>query len=80
MLLVFGSAKLLDEVFEHLQQPGIVGQIVAGILLGPSVLGWPSPDNFFSLSFWSRLLRSFLIAGSVPLAWAGWMRYGSEWE
>jgi Sodium/hydrogen exchanger family len=47
MLLVFGSAKLLDEVFERLQQPGIVGQIVAGILLGPSVLGWLSPDNFF---------------------------------
>jgi len=47
MLLVFGSAKLLDEVFERLQQPGIVGQIVAGILLGPSVLGWLLPDNFF---------------------------------
>ena len=47
MLLVFGSAKLLDEVFERLKQPGIVGQIVAGVLLGPSVLSWLSPDNFF---------------------------------
>jgi len=47
MLLVFGSAKLLDEIFERLQQPGIVGRIVAGILLGPSVLGWLLPDNFF---------------------------------
>ena len=47
MLLVFGSAKLLDEIFERLKQPGIVGQIVAGVLLGPTVLGWLTPDNFF---------------------------------
>ena len=47
MLLVFGSAKLLDEIFERLKQPGIVGQIVAGVLLGPTVLGWLAPDNFF---------------------------------
>ena len=31
MLLVFGSAKLLDEIFERLKQPGIVGQILAGV-------------------------------------------------
>ena len=61
MLLVFGSAKLLDEIFERLKRPGIVGQIVAGVLLGPSVLGWLAPDNFFvpspnwaSCSFSSR--------------------------
>lgn len=48
MLLVFGSAKLLDELFERLKQPGIVGQIVAGVLLGPSVLGWLAPDHFLS--------------------------------
>src|ERR1700739_4685071 len=47
MLLVFGSAKLLDKVFERLQQPGIVGQIVAGIFLGPGVLCWLHPHNFF---------------------------------
>lgn len=48
MLLVFGSAKLLDELSERIRQPGIVGQIVAGVLLGPSVLGWVSPDDLFS--------------------------------
>ena len=48
MLLIFGSAKLLDEVFERLKQPGIVGQILAGILIGPSVLGWMTPTVFLS--------------------------------
>ena len=45
MLVVFGSAKLLEELFERLGQPGIIGQILAGILIGPSVLGWISPNE-----------------------------------
>lgn len=48
MLLIFGSAKLLDEVFERLNQPGIVGQILAGVLIGPSVLGWMAPTDFLA--------------------------------
>src|ERR1051325_5202263 len=45
MLVVFGSAKLFAEIFERLGQPGIVGEILAGILIGPSVLGWIAPDQ-----------------------------------
>jgi Kef-type K+ transport system membrane component KefB len=44
MLAVFGSAKLLAEVFERLRQPGIVGEILAGVLIGPAVLGWVTPS------------------------------------
>ena len=46
MLIVFGSAKLLAEVFEKLGQPGIVGEILAGVLVGPSVLNWIQPTDF----------------------------------
>ncbi len=45
MLIVFGSAKLLAEVCERLGQPGIVGEILAGALVGPSVLGWITPND-----------------------------------
>lgn len=48
MLLVFGSAKLMDELFQRLNQPGIVGQILAGILIGPSVLRWMAPNEFLT--------------------------------
>jgi len=48
MLLIFASARLLAEVFERLSMPGIVGQILAGILIGPSVLGWMRPGVFLS--------------------------------
>src|SRR4051812_24690483 len=45
MLLVFASAKLLSELFERFGQPGIVGEILAGILIGPHVLGWMAPND-----------------------------------
>jgi Kef-type K+ transport system membrane component KefB len=45
MLIVFGSAKLLAELSEWIGQPGIVGEILAGVLIGPSVLGWISPNE-----------------------------------
>src|SRR5215471_12666433 len=45
MLVVFGTAKLLAELFEHLNQPGIVGEIVAGIVIGPSLLDWVRPEG-----------------------------------
>ena len=46
MLIVFGCAKLGAELAERLKQPGIVGEILAGVLIGPSVLGWIHPDDF----------------------------------
>jgi Kef-type K+ transport system membrane component KefB len=46
MLVVFASAKLLAEIFERLGQPGIVGEILAGVLIGPHVLGWMAPNEF----------------------------------
>jgi Kef-type K+ transport system membrane component KefB len=48
MLLVFGSAKLLAEICERFGQPGIVGEILAGVLIGPSVLGWLAPNDFLA--------------------------------
>ena len=45
MLLVFGGAKLLAEIFERLGQPGIVGEILAGVILGPAALAWIAPNQ-----------------------------------
>lgn len=45
MLIV---AKLLAEIFERLRQPAVVGEILAGILIGPSVLGWVKPNEIIS--------------------------------
>ncbi|MFL6415042.1 MAG: cation:proton antiporter, partial [Bryobacteraceae bacterium] len=44
LLLIFGLAKVLSELFERLRQPGLVGEILAGVVLGPAVLNWIHPD------------------------------------
>lgn len=49
MLVVFAAAKLLAEVFERLGQPGIVGEILAGVLIGPHVLGWMAPNEILTI-------------------------------
>lgn len=59
MLIIFGSAKLLAELLEHLHQPGIVGEILAGVLIGPSVLGWIHPNG--NLMFLAELGVLFLL-------------------
>lgn len=48
MLVVFVSAKVMAAVAERLGQPGIVGEILAGVLVGPSVLGWLAPNELLS--------------------------------
>ena len=45
MLIVFGAAKLFGEFMERIRQPAIVGEILAGAIIGPSVLGWIAPNE-----------------------------------
>ena len=37
------AARLVGALFERMRQPRVIGEIVAGILLGPSLLGWLAP-------------------------------------
>lgn len=41
---LLGSARLLGEIARRLGQPAVLGEIVAGILLGPTVLGAVLPS------------------------------------
>jgi Kef-type K+ transport system membrane component KefB len=45
LLLIFGTAKLFANICERFGQPGLVGEIIAGIVLGPSLLNWVRPDD-----------------------------------
>lgn len=44
LLLIFGTAKILANLFERFGQPGLIGEILAGVLIGPGVLNWARPD------------------------------------
>ncbi len=50
MLLVFGTAKIMGEVFGRLRLPNIVGEIIAGVVLGASVLNWVDPRQTAELA------------------------------
>jgi Kef-type K+ transport system membrane component KefB/nucleotide-binding universal stress UspA family protein len=47
--VIIVASRLLGVVFRRLQQPQVIGEIVAGILLGPSFLGWVAPETAVSL-------------------------------
>ncbi|HYP29742.1 MAG TPA: cation:proton antiporter [Blastocatellia bacterium] len=42
------SAKIMAEVFERLRQPAVVGEILAGVIIGPSVLNFVAPSEITS--------------------------------
>ncbi len=63
LFVVLFAAKLGDELFKRIGQPAIVGEILAGVLVGPSVLGLVEP---------SEVLEVFAELGIVFLLfWVG---------
>jgi Kef-type K+ transport system membrane component KefB len=43
LVVIIVAARLFFLLFRRLGQPGVVGEIAAGLVLGPSVLGWLFP-------------------------------------
>jgi Kef-type K+ transport system membrane component KefB len=44
ILVVIGGSRLVGWLFRSIRQPLVIGEIVAGIALGPSLFGWLAPD------------------------------------
>lgn len=44
--IILISSRILGEVFRKFKQPVVVGEIIAGIIIGPSLLGSVFPDLF----------------------------------
>ncbi len=47
LFLIFASAKLLGEVFERFKQSAVIGEILAGVILGPQVLNLIGTSEIF---------------------------------
>ncbi len=60
--LLLGAARGLGEIAQWLHQPSVVGEILAGVLLGPTVFGAFAPDYHAAL---------FPTAGNVAVALNG---------
>jgi Kef-type K+ transport system membrane component KefB len=44
LVVIIVVARILGALFRRLNLPQVMGEVVAGILLGPSFLGWLSPE------------------------------------
>jgi Kef-type K+ transport system membrane component KefB len=49
MLIIFAVANVMAELSERIGQPAVVGQLLAGILIGPSLLNWVQPSEFLTI-------------------------------
>jgi len=59
LFVVLLAAKLGDELFKRLGQPALVGEILAGVIIGPSLLGLVEPDE--TLEVFAELGVVFLL-------------------
>jgi Kef-type K+ transport system membrane component KefB len=51
LFVIFVSAKAIGELFERMNLPSVLGEIMAGALLGPYALGWiPISDTIHSVA------------------------------
>ncbi len=45
LLIILVAARLFAEIAVHLGAPAVIGELTAGIILGPSLLGWIQPNE-----------------------------------
>ncbi len=49
LFIMLVAAKIMAEIFERLRQPAVVGEILAGVIIGPSLLGWVAPSELITI-------------------------------
>ncbi len=89
IIVIIACARLFGYLFKKIGQPAVIGEIVAGIVLGPSVIGayFPEINHFLfpaaslsSLSFLSQIgliLFMFIIGMELDLKAIGKQAYGA---
>ena len=63
LAIVLASGFLLTRVTKLLHLPNVTGYILAGVLLGPDLLGAISPDVISGMSFVSDIALAFIAFG-----------------
>jgi Kef-type K+ transport system membrane component KefB len=89
IIVIIACARLFGYLFKKIRQPAVIGEIVAGIILGPSIIGafFPEINNFLfpaaslsTLSFISQIgliLFMFIIGMELDLKAISKQAYGA---
>lgn len=67
IILIMLAARVFGILANKLRQPAVVGEIIAGVLLGPSLLGWVAP-SFSGFLFPVESLKSLQFLSQIGLA------------
>jgi Kef-type K+ transport system membrane component KefB len=68
LALILGAAKLIAELAERIGVPAVLGEILAGILIGPSVLGLVEPsDSLFLLAELGAILLLMQVGMEIDI-------------
>lgn len=49
LLLILMTARVFAELSTRLKSPSVIGELIAGVVLGPSLLGWVEPNQAIKL-------------------------------
>ncbi|SHF89343.1 transporter, CPA2 family [Bacteroides luti] len=66
IIVILFTVRLFSYLFKYIGQPGVIGEIVAGIVLGPSLFGYLFPD-FFGFLFRPDSLGNLQIVSQIGL-------------
>ncbi|MFB6457442.1 cation:proton antiporter [Chitinophaga sp. Hz27] len=67
IVVIMIVARFFGKLANLIKQPAVVGEIIAGVLLGPSLLGWIAP-SFSSFLFPTESLKSLQFLSQIGLA------------
>ena len=67
IIVIMLVARLFGVLANKLRQPAVVGEIIAGVLLGPSLLGWTMPA-FSGFLFPAESLKNLQFLSQIGLA------------
>ena len=66
IIAILVVSRILASLFKRIGQPTVIGEIIAGIVLGPSLLGYIFPDTFHFL-FSAKYLDTLYIVSQIGL-------------
>ena len=78
LVAIFVATKLLGEVAQRLHQPAVLGELIAGVILGGSVLGMVNPGDPIIAAMAAIGVLVLLFEIGLQTELAGLVRVGSE--
>ena len=63
IVIILAAARILGEVFRRMKQPALVGEILAGMILGPTLFGILQTDKSFDVLSSIAVFFLMLLAG-----------------